>query len=171
MKTETRIALGSSAFLILVFIIYLAWSREATGSACLLFGACAYGLLGGYTLLQVHKRRGIPRPEDSVDATQADGAGEIGFFPAASMWPAGIGVGAVFFGVAMIYGSWYWLIGGILLFGAIIGFVVEGETREGGPDDPGTAHPSMDVAATTTEHRLEVLARWGEEHAEHAEHD
>ncbi len=161
MKTETRIAVGSSAFLVLVFIIYLAWSHEATGSACLLFGACAYALLGGYTYLQVHKRGGIPRPEDNVDATQADGAGEIGFFPAASMWPAGVGVGAVFFGVAMIYGSWYWLIGGIMLFGALIGFVLEGEVREAGPDDPGTAHPSVDVPATTIESRGEVIARWG----------
>ncbi len=161
MKIETRVALGTSAFLVLIFIIYLAWSREATGSACLLFGACAYGLLGGYTYLQVRKRRGIPRPEDNVDATQADGAGEVGFFPAASMWPAGVGLGAVFFGVAMIYGSWYWLIGGILLFGAIIGFVVEGEVREDGPDDPGTAHPSRDVPPTTSAERLDAVARWG----------
>jgi hypothetical protein len=161
MRNESRIALGSSAFLILVFIVYLAWSREATGSTCLLFGAVAYGMLGGYAYLQLRKRNGIPRPEDNFDATQADGAGEIGFFPAASMWPAGIGVGAVFFGVAMIYGSWYWLIGGIMLFGAIIGFVVEGEVREDGPDDPGTAHPSNDVPATTPESRAEVLSRWG----------
>jgi hypothetical protein len=160
MRMETRVALGSSAFLILVFIIYLAWSREATGSACLLFGALAYGLLGGYTYLQLRKRQGIPRPEDNVDATQADGAGEVGFFPGASMWPAGIGVGAVFFGVAMIYGSWYWLIGGIMLFGAIIGFVVEAETREDGPDDPGTTHPSASVPASTPEERTEDIARW-----------
>ena len=87
MKREMEVALGTSAFLVLVFIIYLAWSREATGSACLLFGAVAYGMLGGYCLLVHHKRNGIPRAEDNVDATQADGAGEVGFFPAASMWP------------------------------------------------------------------------------------
>jgi hypothetical protein len=160
MKNEARVALGSSAFLILVFVIYLAWSREATGSACLLFGACAYGLLGGYTYLQLRKRNYIPRPEDDLEATQADGSGEVGFFPAASMWPAGIGVGAVFLGVAMIYGTWYYLIAGIMLLGAIIGFVVESEAREDGPDDPGTAHPDADVAATTPESRAEEIARW-----------
>jgi hypothetical protein len=160
MRHETRITLGSAAFLIFIFIVYLAWSREATGSTCLLFGGVAYALLGGYTYLQLRKRNGIPRPEDSLDATQADGAGEIGFFPAASMWPAGIGVGAVFFGVAMIYGTWYWVIGGIMLFGAIIGFVVEGERREAGPDDPGTAHPSADVPASRPEDRLGEISRW-----------
>jgi hypothetical protein len=153
MKNESRVALGSAVFLILVFVIYLAWSREATGSACLLFGGCAYGMLGGYCYY-------IPRPEDNVEATQADGAGEIGFFPVASMWPAGIGVGAVSLGVAMIYGSWYYLIGLILLLGAIIGFVVESEAREDGPDDPGTTHPSVDVEATTPESRAEEIARW-----------
>jgi len=160
MRIEARITLGSSAFLILVFVVYLAWSREATGSTCLLFGGVAYAMLGGYAYLQLRKRNGLPRPEDSFEATQADGAGEVGFFPAASMWPAGLGVGAVFFGVAMIYGSWYWLIGGIMLIGAVIGFVVEGEVREAGPDDPGTTHPSDDVAPTTPEGRTEVLARW-----------
>ena len=160
MKNETKVALGSSAFLIFIFIVYLAWSREATGSACLLFGGLAYGLLGSYTLLQVYKRHGIPRPEDNFEATQADGAGEVGFFPAASMWPAGIGLGAISFGVAMIYGSWYWLIGGLLLFGAIIGFAVEGDHREPGPDDPGTTHPSADVPPSTPEERAEDIARW-----------
>jgi hypothetical protein len=163
MRVESRVALGSAAFLILAFIVYLAWSREATGSACLLFGGVAYGMMGGYMYLQHVKRGKVPRPEDSVDATQADGAGEVGFFPAASMWPAGIGVGAVFFGVAMIWGSWYWLIGGIMLFGAVIGFVVESENREDGPDDPGTMHPSADVLATTPQERVEEIARWTEE--------
>jgi hypothetical protein len=165
MKNESKVALGTSVFLVLVFIIYLAWSREATGSACLLFGAVAYGMLGGYCALVYFKRKGAPRAEDNDEATQADGAGEVGFFPAASMWPAGIGVGAVFFGVAMIYGSWYWLIGGIMLFGAIIGFVVEGEVRPEGPEDPGTMEPDEEVPASTPQERLKMIEEWEGSHA------
>ena len=29
------------------------------------------------------------------------------------------------------------------MFGAIIGFVVESEAREEGPDDPGSSHPDV----------------------------
>ena len=122
-------------------------------------------MLGGYCGLVHYKRKKIPRAEDNDEATQADGAGEVGFFPAASMWPAGIGVGAVFFGVAMIYGSWYWLIGGILLFGAIIGFVVEGEVRPDGPEDPGTMEPDPEVPPTTPEERIKMIEEWEGSHA------
>ena len=158
MRFEYKLTGGAGGFLILVAIIYWFWSRESTGTALLIFSFCAYLLLAAYLYLQWRRREGHERPEDRVDATQADGAGEIGFFPAASMWPAGMGVGAVFMGVAMIYGSWYWLIGGILMFGAIIGFVVEAEAWDPGPDDPGTAHPDADVPASTVATRAEDAA-------------
>jgi hypothetical protein len=157
MRNEYKTMVGGSVFLLIVAVIYLFWSHESTGSALLIFGMCAYGLIGGYLYLQWRRRKGIGRPEDREDATQADGAGEVGFFPAASMWPAGMGVGAVFMGVAMIYGSWYWLIGGVLMFGAIAGFVVESEAREEGPDDPGSEHATTGVPATTVESRTADL--------------
>jgi hypothetical protein len=130
MRVEYKTMLGAALFLATIAILYGFWSREATGTALLIFGVCAYGMLAGYLFMQWRRRDGIGRPEDRPDATQADGAGEVGFFPAASIWPAGIGLGAIFIGIALIYGSWYWLIGGILVFGGIIGFVVEAEARE-----------------------------------------
>ncbi len=153
MRFEYKLTAGAGAFLVLIAVIYYFWSREATGTALLIFSFCAYLLLGSYLYLQWRRRDGHERPEDRIDATQADGAGEVGFFPAASMWPAGMGVAAVFIGVAMIYGSWYWLIAGILMIGAIIGFVVEAEAWDEGPDDPGTSHPDPQVPASTRESR------------------
>lgn len=154
MRVEMRLMLGVAGFLALVAIVYGFWSREATGTACLLFGFAAYGLIGLYFMLQWHRRHKIERPEDRVDATHADGAGEVGFFPAASIWPAGIGLGGVFLALGMVFGTWYYLIGGILVFGAVIGFSVEAEAREEGPDEPGTGHPTDAVPPTTAETRL-----------------
>ena len=54
----------------------------------LIFGFAAYGMLFGYLFLQYKRRQGIPRPEDRFDAVQADGEGEVGYFPSASIWPA-----------------------------------------------------------------------------------
>jgi hypothetical protein len=62
-------------------------------------------------------------------------------------------------GFAMIYGSWYWLIGGILLFGAIAGFVVEAEAREEGPDDPASGHPDPAAPASTLASRAEIASQ------------
>ncbi len=137
MRIELRVCLGAGLFLGVVAIIYWFLSNEDTGTTCLLFGFCAYTLIGAYLILQWRRRHGIPRPEDRDDAEMSDGAGEVGFFPAASIWPAGMGVGAVFLGIGLIYGVWYLFIGGVFLLGSIAGFVVEAEAREEGPDDPG----------------------------------
>ena len=137
MRLEARVSFGAATFLLIVAIIYWFWSREWTGTVCLIFSLCAYGLMGSYFLLQWLRRQRIPRPEDRDDAEMSDGAGEIGFFPSASIWPPGMGLGGIFLGLGLIYGTWYWWIGGILLFGSIIGFVVEAEAREEGPAEPG----------------------------------
>ena len=137
MRIELRVCIGAAAFLGLVGIVYWFTSKDPTGTACLLFGFFAYALIGAYLLVQWRRRKGVPRPEDRDDAEMSDGEGEIGFFPAASIWPAGIGIGAIFLGIGLIYGVWYLFIGGVFAVGSLIGFAVEAEAREEGPDDPG----------------------------------
>lgn len=137
MRLEMRTCFGAALFLGIVCTIYWFWSNEDTGTACLLFSFCAYALMGSYFFLQWKRRKGVPRPEDRDDADMNDGEGEIGFFPAASIWPFGIGLGGIFLAVGLIYGMWYLLIGGVFVVGSIIGFVVEAEAREEGPADPG----------------------------------
>jgi hypothetical protein len=95
-------------------------------------------MLFGYLLLQYARRRKIPRPEDRFDATQADGEGEVAYFPAASIWPAGMGLGLIFGAVAAVWGLWYLIIGAIFFVGAAIGWVVESDVPE---DDPRTQTP------------------------------
>ncbi len=136
MKIEWRTILGASLFLGIICAIYWFWSTEDTGTALLLFGFAAYLMLGGYLLLQWKRRHGIPRSEDKEDATYAETAGEhLGFFPAASIWPAGMGLGGIFVGVAMIFGNWYWVIALPLILGSVIGWSVESEAPEDVPDE------------------------------------
>ncbi len=130
MKVEWRTIVGASFFLFVIFVIYLLWNNiptEAAGVVMLLFGFFAYGMLGAYLILQYVRRHRLPRPEDRFDADQSDGAGAVAYFPSASIWPAGVGIAAVFIGMAFIYGNWYWVVGLPLLFGAIIGWLVESE--------------------------------------------
>ncbi|MGH9121291.1 MAG: aa3-type cytochrome oxidase subunit IV [Acidimicrobiales bacterium] len=129
MKKEWHVVLGAATFLGGLFFLYWFTAYEDAGAVMLIFGMSAYALLGSYLLLQWQKRKRVPRPEDRTDALPSDGAGEIAFFPNASIWPAGIGLGAIFFAIAMIFGTWYWLVGGIIFIGSIIGFTVEAESR------------------------------------------
>jgi hypothetical protein len=136
MKVESRTIIGAAIFLgvtcgLYWFLVeYHGASAERAGITMLLFSFAAYGMLGAYLLLQYFRRKGIPRPEDSFDATQTDGEGLVGYFPAASIWPVATGLGMVFAGMALVWGLWYFFIGLVLFVGAIIGWVVESDYSE-----------------------------------------
>jgi hypothetical protein len=136
-KVEWRTVLGAAVFLGATGVVYWAFKNnptEAAGVAMLIFGFAAYFMLFGYLLLVYIRRDKIPRPEDRFDATYADGEGVVGYFPNASMWPAGMGLGLIFAVVGLIYGLWYLIPGGILFFGAVIGWMVESDFEVEVPD-------------------------------------
>ena len=137
MKVEWRTILGASVFLGGTGFVYWALKNnptESSGVAMLIFGFAAYGMLFGYLFGQYLKRQRIPRPEDRFDATYADGEGEVGYFPSASIWPAGAGLGLIFGVVGLTFGLWYLIPAGILFFGATIGWVTESEYEVEVPD-------------------------------------
>jgi hypothetical protein len=113
-------------------------ASEASGIAMLLFGFAAYAMLFGYLLLQWLRRKGQPRPEDRFDATMADGEGEVAYFPAASIWPAGAGVGIILAAISAFWGLWYLVVGAVIFFGAVMGWVVESDVPE---DDTEVQYP------------------------------
>lgn len=141
MRYEWKLTIGASTFLVILFIVYWFLSYEHTGTVLLGFSFAAYGMLGAFLLMEWVKRRPakgkppIPRPEDDPDATHADGAGEVDFFPSASIWPAGMALGAITVAIGTIYGLWYFLIGLVLVAGAVIGFVVEAEAGQDAMDE------------------------------------
>jgi hypothetical protein len=129
MKGEWVLALCTAAFLAVTGVIYWVWSGEVSGTVMLFFGAVAYGLLFAFMLVVFLRRKRIPRPEDSKTAEVEDGAGEIAYFPANSIWPVAMGTGAIALAIGAAYGKWFWAIGGVLMIGALIGFAVEAESR------------------------------------------
>jgi hypothetical protein len=129
MRFEWRLALGTAAFLAAAAVVYWVWGGEYTGTIMLGFGGIAYALLFAYILSQAFRRQHIPRVEDRPDADPGDGAGEIHYFPGNSIWPVALGLGAVLAVVGLAFGKWFWVIGGAILLGAIIGFGVEAESR------------------------------------------
>jgi hypothetical protein len=136
MKVEWRFMLGAALLLLAGGVVY--WIGVATrghvseyaGVTALLFSFAAYSLIASYLILVYKRRRGTPRPEDRVDATIADGEGEIAYFPTASMWPAGMGLGAVICAAALVWGLWYVVIGLPIFLGAVVGWVFESDHTE-----------------------------------------
>lgn len=133
MKVESRTVLGAFLFVFLLAGFY--WglvaeyghTAERSGITMLVFGFAALGLLGFYLLAQAARRNGIPRVEDRFDATQDEGAGIIDYFPAASIWPAGMGLGMVVGVCGLVWGLWYLYIGLVLFLGAVAGWVTESD--------------------------------------------
>jgi energy-coupling factor transporter transmembrane protein EcfT len=129
MRGEWFLALCIAVFLAVVGVIYWVWSGEVSGTVMLIFGCFAYALMFAFMLIVFLRRKRIPRAEDKPDGKMEEGEGEIAFFPSNSIWPVSMGLGAVGLALGLAYGKWFWVIGGILMFGALIGFTVEAESR------------------------------------------
>lgn len=164
MKVESRIIVGAAIFLTILAGIYWAGVEihghpsESAGIAMLVFSLSAFTLLGSYLAVQWRRRHGSPRAEDRFDAGQEDGAGVIDYFPSASIWPAGLGLGVFFFGMALVWGLWYAYIGGVLAVGSIMGWAVESDyTMDVLPGlDPHEVEEGHDVASGATRPHFHV---------------
>ncbi len=158
MKVESRVILGAFIFLTALAGVY--WgavavhghASERSGIAMLIFSMSAYGMLGFYLLAQYLRRHGIPRPEDRFDATQEDGAGVVDYFPVASIWPAGMGLGMILGATALVWGLWYLYMGGAIFLGSVIGWVTESDyTMDVLPGiDPSEVEHGHDVPSGAT---------------------
>jgi hypothetical protein len=75
--------------------------------------------------LAVTARRMDARPEDRKEAEIADGAGELGFFPAYSWWPlwCAMTLGVVVLGV--VFGWWLFIAGCAVGIITLSGFIFE----------------------------------------------
>jgi Cytochrome c oxidase subunit IV len=128
-RTETRVVAVGMVFLGVLAVIYWFVSYEDIGTTELTVGALAYLFLGGYLFIQ-SRRLGDSRPEDREDATFDEAVGRIGYFPAASVWPAALGLGVVVIAIGLVFGPWFFVVGFILAVGAIIGYAVEAQARD-----------------------------------------
>jgi hypothetical protein len=122
-KVESYFLLFLSAFGAAIAAIYW-WTSYDDGGGIMLVGFALLGLLpGGYYLWW--SKRMLPRPEDDPTADHASGAGFIGYFPGASIWPFVFGMGALAVGLALVFGFWTAIFGFFLAISAVIGVIVE----------------------------------------------
>jgi hypothetical protein len=130
MKVETRLSIFGMTFVGALALIYWFTSYEDAGTTLLAVGAAMYALLTGYLLVQHRRSAGRrPRPEDVEEPPPAEPGTPVGFFPAASVWPAAIGLGAVLAALGLVFGYWFFVIAVIVLLGAIVGYAVEAQAR------------------------------------------
>jgi hypothetical protein len=127
MRAEIRVLLFSAAFVGGIAAIYWFTSYEDAGTTMLALAAVAYSMLCGYLFLQARKLGGGGmRPSDS-EAGAVGGEVEIGYFPAASVWPAALAIGAVMTALGLVFGYWFLVVAAIFFVGAIIGYAVEAQ--------------------------------------------
>ncbi|HEX3540419.1 MAG TPA: cytochrome c oxidase subunit 4 [Acidimicrobiales bacterium] len=128
MRTELRVLLFSAVFVAGIAAIYWFTSYEDAGTTMLALGAAAYAMLCGYIYLQSRRLAadGSPRPSDTEDPMGTGGGSEeVGYFPAASVWPPALALGAVLITLGLVFGYWFVVIAAIFFVGAIIGYAVE----------------------------------------------
>ena len=139
MKVEWRTILGASFFLGATGGRVLGPQERArpstSGVAMLIFGFAAYGMLFGYLLLQYM----TPAPDPPARGPlrrhlRGRRRGRSATSPPRPSGRRAWGSGLIFGAVGLIFGLWYLIIGGILFFGAVIGWVVESEYEVDVPD-------------------------------------
>jgi hypothetical protein len=90
-------------FFLIVGSVYGYFTRlsEPIGLIALLLAGVLLGMITVYLAITSRK---IDRPEDKPDAEIADGAGELGFFPASSIWPLWTALTMVLIVLAPVFG-------------------------------------------------------------------
>jgi hypothetical protein len=130
MRTEWKLFTGLGLFMLPLGIVYavvghISSGVELAGTMLLIIVAVAFAFIGVYLYMQARRMDGL-RPED-WDATPADGEGDVGSFPGASIWPfvGASGVTVVCFG--LVFTSALLPVGLSMIFATVIGMARESE--------------------------------------------
>jgi Cytochrome c oxidase subunit IV len=120
MRVEARMYLVIAGFLVVAFVIYLLASYEWAGTVLLLVGAVMGLLMGGYLERQARLR---------TDPAAVGPPVEEDYLPHASIWPFGLGVGALLMANGLALGLWAVLPGAALTAGSVWGFARQSKLR------------------------------------------
>ena len=107
-------------------VVYWFWSYEDAGSVMLVLAALMALAIGGYLLLLARRH---PDPaEPGPEGAAADISGL--YLPHASVWPFGIGVGAMLLANGLALGRWATVPGLVVLVAALAGFTRQSRRRD-----------------------------------------
>ncbi len=123
MKAERWIFVFITAFFVVVAPVYWFMSGEIIGTVALLLTVAFSGMLAVFFTITSNKID--PRPEDRKDGEIIEGAGEVGFFPSASIWPFWAALTVTIMALGPVFGWWLTLVGAGLGVWAIVGWTYQ----------------------------------------------
>ena len=127
MKVEWRLFVGAAVFFTITTSAYWFISYEDAGTTMLGASIPAFAMVGLWLWFQ--SRRHGRRPEDDGDARPADGAEDLGYFPASSAWPFVLSGGAVILANGLVFGPPIAVIGILLMVAGVFGYAREADTK------------------------------------------
>ncbi|MFZ0530083.1 MAG: cytochrome c oxidase subunit 4 [Propionicimonas sp.] len=123
MRAEKWVFTFVAIFFVVVAPLYWFIAREVIGTVALLLTLVFFVMISTY--LSIQERKMDPRPEDRKDGEIIDGAGELGFFPASSIWPFWAAVTVAVMALGPVYGWWITLLGIGLGLWAVTGWAYQ----------------------------------------------
>ena len=129
MRAEQWIFWGLGLYLALMSPIYpyVTWRTqgevEIIGTTVIILTLLFTVMVAGY--LYATGRRMDKRPEDRLDGTIADGAGDYGFFAPSSIWPFWCAVVVMMIFLGWLFGYWLALIGAGIGIWAVAGWSLQ----------------------------------------------
>lgn len=125
LKVEAYVFFATASFFTVSGVVYGIWTSQESlmgngpewgGLVALILTGLMLAMIA--TFLWFGSRRLVQaRPEDDSDAEVADGAGDVGFFPAASYWPISLAAAAMLIAIAIAF----WLVWMIVMgFGFLL---------------------------------------------------
>ena len=123
MKIEGWIFAFFGVFYFVVAGIYWVLSGDAVGTTGLALSGVLGAMVAFYVLYTA--KRVYPRPEDRKDAEIEEADPEYGFFSPHSWWPLGVGLGAFFTALGLVFAAWLVVFGVMVLMLAIVGWLFE----------------------------------------------
>ncbi len=127
MKVEWRLFAGAAVFYTVTAAIYWFVSYEQAGTAMLAASVPAFALVGLWLLFQGHRHRA--RPEDDGDASPADAAEDLGYFPSSSAWPVVLSAGVVVLANGFVFGPPIAVVGLLLMVAGVFGYAREADQK------------------------------------------
>jgi hypothetical protein len=103
-KVQGKMFIWLAVFILIMAIVYGAWSKEATGTTALFMAFGLSIMIGFY--LAFTARRVDTGAQDRADADVADDAGELGFFSPHSWAPLALGIGGALVFCSVVFGWW-----------------------------------------------------------------
>lgn len=128
MRVESRIMLFIGAAVALGAAVYAGLAYEDSGTTLLALTAGMALLMGGYLALQARKR-----PDPSGGHRPSGTTAEVvdqEYLPHASIWPFGVGMGAIVAFNGLALGTWALLPGLVLTGASLMGYARQSRRRD-----------------------------------------